>query len=393
MNLPSSFGFFDDEDLANFRRSIARLARDEVAPHVAVLDAEERFCPKLTGTLARGGLLGCLVPKEYGGSGWGKREYLVALEEMARVDGSQAAFIASHNSLGVGSILAYGSEEQKKRYLPGLCKGELWGFALSEPGGGSDVGNTQSRARWDEALGQWVLSGEKSWITNTGHEQCVGVTVLAVTGEDDSGSKKKFSCFLVPLCSQGVSQELIKGKMMWRSTSTAHLKFSDVPLPPEALLGEEGRGFHQMMSLLDEGRLSLSALALGLSKEVFDLSLEYSQKRRSFSKALIAHQGVGFKLADMALKIETAQTLMLKALMCQGPSSRYTQLASMAKLHSSEVAEFCTREAQQIFAARGLIKPHVVERHFRDAVLLRIGEGTSEIQRMIISRLLKPFNE
>lgn len=411
--------YFDDcAEARDVRRRIARFARDIIAPQAAALDEEERFSAELTAKLADEGLLGCLVEQQYGGGAWDKRAYLAAIEEIARVDGSQAALVASHNSLGVGSLRAYGSEEQKQRYLPLLCSGRLWGFGLSESHGGSDVQNIQTTASWDAHSKEWVLTGEKCWITNTGHEICAGLTVLAATGEsgvsggsnteggagasqrgaDHPPSKervgrrnKEYSCFLVPLPIAGLQVRPIKGKMMWRATSTAHLVFSEVRLPAEALLGERGRGFAQMMSLLDEGRLSLTALALGLAKEVFDLALGYAQKRHAFGKPLISHQGVGFKLADMAVKIETAEALMLKALAFEGRGREYSQRASMAKLYSSEVAEFCTREAQQIFAARGLIKPHVVERHYRDAALLRIGEGASEIQRMIIARSLVPY--
>ena len=256
-----------------------------------------------------------------------------------------------------------------------------------------------------------MIEGQKSWITNAGDPLTLGVTVLAVTG--GAQHKKKFSCFLIPTDTEGFHQELIRGKMMWRSTSTAHLTFDQVRVSADALLGNKDRGLAQMMTLLDEGRLSLSALALGLSKEVFNQALAFAQGRHSPSGPLIQNQAISFKLADMALKIATAEALLSSAQAAwetprleshqdnhpSDSSPRASSVdhrgaslkASMTKLYTSEVAEFCTREAQQILAARGLIKPHIVERHARDATLLRIGEGTSEIQRMIIARRLSPL--
>ncbi|MCY4443616.1 MAG: acyl-CoA dehydrogenase family protein [Proteobacteria bacterium] len=373
------------DSLLKRRQKVREFAHQHIVPVAARLDENEEFCHDLLDKLTHFGFMSCSLDPAYGGLGWDEESYLVAIEELARVDASAAATVASHNSLALASLYAYGDEQQKQLYLPRLSKGELWGFGLTEASSGSDIQNITTTAVYHKDDDQWELNGTKAWITNCGTSRCGGATVLAKTEKD---GQKGFSCFLVPTTASGFEQRPMKGKMMWRGTTTAELIFSQVRLPSSALLGTCGLGHKQMLATLDGGRLSIAAMGLGLAKGVFDHSLSYSKQRKTFSKPIIEHQAVGFKLADMYCKILAAEDLISRACRAKMSKMPFGHLAAAAKLYGSETAVFCATEGQQIWGAKGLMKDSPVERYFRDAALLRIGEGSSEIQRLVLAKYL-----
>lgn len=378
--------FSDNEELAMLRQTVRKFAETEIAPKAHELDETESFSPSLTEAMGELGLFGTIIPTEYGGQGMDYISYIVAVEELARVDGSQAATIAAHNSLGAAPIWYYGSEEQKKKILPQLCTGKkLWAFGLTEPEAGSDAQASKTTAVYDKSRKEWVINGAKIWITNSAHEMTAGITVQAVTGRRPDG-RAELSCFLVPADAKGLTRRAMKGKMMWRASNTGELYFDDVRVPESDMLGRQGEGFKQMMETLDNGRLSIGAMGLGLAKGALDMTLKYAKERKTFGVPIAKHQAVAFKLAEMATRIEAAESLMYKACWLKQEYKPFNKVAAMAKLYCSEVAEYCAREGQQTFGGYGLMKEYPIERHYRDAALLRIGEGTSEIQRLVISR-------
>ncbi|MDF1553785.1 MAG: acyl-CoA dehydrogenase family protein [Deferrisomatales bacterium] len=368
------------------RQSVREFAEKEIRPVARELDAKEEFSYELTAKMAEMGLFGIFVSPEYGGSGLGYVPYIIAVEEIARVDGSQAATVAAGNSLGIGPIYYFGNEAQKKKWLPKLCAGEmLAGFGLTEPLAGSDAGGSRTKAELDG--NEWVLNGSKIFITNAANDLS-GVTVVqAVTGKKSDG-RKEYSCFLVPADANGLTAKPMHGKMMWRASNTAELYFDDVRLPTAALLGNRGDGFRQMLSTLDGGRLSIGAMGLGGAQGAFDLALNYAQERKQFGQALIEFQATQHKLANMAMEIEAARNLLYKACWLKDEHKPYGKLAAMGKLYCSEVMGRVVNEAVQIHGGYGLMQDYDVERFFRDQKLLTIGEGTSEIQRMVIARHL-----
>ena len=375
-----------NEDQIAIRNSVREFAEKEIRPVARELDAKEEFSYELTAKMAEMGLFGIFVSPEYGGSGLGYVPYIIAVEEIARVDGSQAATVAAGNSLGIGPIYYFGNEAQKKKWLPKLCTGEmLAGFGLTEPLAGSDAGGSRTKAELDG--NEWVLNGSKIFITNAAND-LTGVTVVqAVTGKKSDG-RKEYSCFLVPADANGLTAKPMHGKMMWRASNTAELYFDDVRLSADALLGNRGDGFRQMLSTLDGGRLSIGAMGLGGAQGAFDLALNYAQERKQFGQALIEFQATQHKLADMAMEIEAARNLLYKACWLKDEHKPYGKLAAMGKLYCSEVMGRVANEAVQIHGGYGLMQDYDVERFFRDQKLLTIGEGTSEIQRMVIARHL-----
>lgn len=382
------YDFSETDELRLLRKTVRKFAEAEIAPRARELDEREEFSLELTRQMGELGLFGTVVAAEYGGQGMDYLSYIVAVEELARIDGSQAATIAAHNSLGAAPIYYYGSEEQKRQYLPGLCTGEgLWAFGLTEPAAGSDAQNSKTNAVYDAGRNEWVINGSKLWITNSASPLTRGITVQAVTGERPGG-RKELSCFLVPTGTPGVTARAMHGKLMWRASNTGELFFEDVRVPASAMLGERGQGFKIMMETLDNGRLSIGAMGLGLAKGALDLTLRYAGERETFGVPIKKHQAVAFKLAEMATRIEAAENLLYKACWAKQTDRPFNQLAAMAKLYCSEVAEYCAREGQQTFGGYGLMKEYPIERHYRDAALLRIGEGTSEIQRLVIARHL-----
>lgn len=381
-----AYQFEDSEELALMRATVRKFAETEIAPKAHALDEKEQFSIELTRGMGELGLFGTIVDPKYGGQGMDYISYIVAVEELARIDGSQAATIAAHNSLGAGPLYYYGTEEQKKKYLPKLCTGEaLWAFGLTEPEAGSDAQASKTTAVYDAKTKEWVINGSKIWITNSASSMTSGITVQAVTGRKADG-RAELSCFIVPAGTPGLTAKAMHGKMMWRASNTGELYFDDVRVPEANMLGERGQGFKIMMETLDNGRLSIGAMGLGLAKGAFDLTVKYAQERQTFGKSLTKHQAVAFKIAEMATRIEAAESLLYKACWLKQEGKSFQKVAAMAKLYCSEVAEYCAREGQQTFGGYGLMKEYPIERHYRDAALLRIGEGTSEIQRLVISR-------
>jgi len=366
------------------RHAVRDFAEKEIAPIAQALDEREEFSVELTQRMAEIGLLGCFVAEKYGGSNIGYVSYVIAVEELARVDGSQAATIAAANSLGIGPIYYFGNERQKKEWLPELCSGRiLAAFGLTEPDAGSDAGNTQTRA---ELKGDhWVINGRKIFITNSACSLTGVITMQAVTGRRDDG-KLELSCLLVPADAPGMTASEMKGKMMWRASNTGELFLDDCTVPKENLLGKRGDGFHQMLFTLDGGRLSIAAMGLGGSQGAFELALQYANSRIQFGRPISSFQVNAFKLADMSIEIELARNLLYKACWLAENERPFSREAAMAKLYCSEVMHRCVHHAVQLHGGYGLMKDSRVERLYRDQRLLEIGEGTSEVLRIIIAR-------
>lgn len=368
------------------RREVRRFAEKEIAPVAAELDKQEAFSADLTRKMGEIGLFGMFVGEVYEGQEMDYLSYIIAVEEVARIDGSQAATIAAGNSLGIGPIYYFGNEEQKNKYLPSLCRGEgLWGFGLTEPTAGSDAGGSKTTAVKDGR--HWVLNGSKIFITNAACEMSMGVTVQAVTGTRPNG-KPEYTCFLVEHGMPGFKAVAMKDKMMWRSSNTAELYFDDVRIPEENILGQKGDGFHQMLQTLDGGRLSIAAMGLGGAVGAYELALKYAQTRTQFDQPISKFQAVAFKLADCATEIECGRNLLYKACWLRDRKRAFAKEAAMAKLYCSELMGRVADHAVQIHGGYGLMKEYAVERFYRDHKLLEIGEGTSEIQRLVISRYI-----
>ncbi|PLX45824.1 MAG: acyl-CoA dehydrogenase [Deltaproteobacteria bacterium] len=368
------------------RQSVREFAEKEIKPVARELDAKEIFSYELTAKMAELGLFGIFVPPEYGGAGLDYVSYIIAVEELARIDGSQAATIAAGNSLGIGPIYYFGTEEQKMEWLPRLCTGEiLAGFGLTEPTAGSDASGSKTHAVRDGD--DWILNGSKIFITNAACDITGVIVVQAVTGKKSDG-RKELSCFLVPADAKGLTKKAMKNKMMWRASNTAELYFDEIRLPSSALLGKQGDGFRQMMITLDGGRLSIGSMGLGGAQGAFELALAYSQERKQFNQSLFSFQATQFKLATMATEIEAARNMLYKACWLKDNKKPFGKLAAMAKLYCSEVMGRVADEAVQIHGGYGLMQEYDVERFYRDQKLLTIGEGTSEVQRIVIARHL-----
>ncbi len=368
------------------RKEVRKFAQSEISPVAVELDEEERFSVELTQKMGEIGLFGMFVSEKYDGQGMDYISYIIAVEEIARVDGSQAATIAAGNSLGIGPLYYFGSEAQKKKYLPPLCRGEaLWGFGLTEPTAGSDAGGSKTTAVKDGD--EWVINGSKIFITNAACEMTLGVTVQAVTGTRPSG-KPEYTCFIVEPGAKGFKGVEMHGKMMWRSSNTAELYFDDVRVPAENILGQQGDGFHQMLKTLDGGRLSIGAMGLGGAQGAYEMALKYAKKREQFGQPIGKFQAVAFKLADSAMEIECARNLLYKACWLRNNNRPFEKEAAMGKLYCSELMGRVVNHAVQIHGGYGLMKDYHVERFYRDQKLLDIGEGTSEVQRLVISRYI-----
>jgi alkylation response protein AidB-like acyl-CoA dehydrogenase len=379
-----NFQMTDEQEL--IRESIRKFAETEIGPVCADLDEKEEFSVELTGKMGEVGLFGMVVPEEYGGQGLDYLSYIIAVEEVARVDGSQAATVAAHNSLGIGPILYFGSEKQKKKYLPGLCTGgELWAFGLTEAGSGSDAGGSKTTAKLQN--NEWVLNGSKIFITNGSSEISKGCTVQAVTGVKEDG-KKEISCIFVESGTPGFTAQTMHRKMMWRGSDTAELYFENCRVPKDNLVGKKGEGFRQMLATLDLGRLAIAAMGLGCAQGAYEKALAYAKTREQFGKPISTFQANSFKLVDMATEIECARLLLYKACWLKDQGKPFEKEAAMSKLYCSEVAGRVVNHAVQIHGGYGLMKEYGVERFYRDQKLLEIGEGTSEIQRLVIARYL-----
>lgn len=373
------------EEHQMIRETVRNFAEREIKPVAQELDEKAEFSVELTRKMGELGLFGIYLPQKYGGQEMDYISYIIAVEELARIDGSQAATLAAHNSLGVGPLYYYGTEEQKMKYLPQLCSGDaLWAFGLTEPDAGSDSRGSKTRATLEN--GEWVINGSKIFITNGSADISIGATVQAVTGEKQG--KKEFTTILVDKDTPGFTRQTMHGKMMWRASDTAQLFFDDCRVPEENVLGKIGEGSKIMLSTLDSGRLSIAAMGLGCAQGAFELALNYAKERKQFGQSISKFQAISFKLADMAMKIELARNLLYKACWLKDTNQPFAKESAMAKLYCSEIAKEVADEAVQIHGGYGLMKDYPIERFYRDQRLLQIGEGTSEIQRLVISRYI-----
>lgn len=374
---------YENDDHRMIRSAVREFAEQEIRPLARELDEKQEFSYALTKQMGELGLFGMCVPAHYGGQDMDCLAYIIAVEELARVDSSQAATLAAHNSLGIGPLLEFGTDEQKHRYIPPLCTGDgLWAFGLTEPDAGSDSRGVKTRATLQN--GNWVIDGSKIFITNGSTDISLGATVLAVSGTADA--RKEFSTIIVERGTPGFTATPMKDKMMWRASDTSELYFNDCTVPEANLLGKRGAGSKIMLHALDEGRLSIAAIGLGLAQGAYELALEYSRTRKQFGKPIAEFQTIAFRIADMALKIELARNLLYKACWLKQTGQPFAVLSAMAKLYCSEIAREVADDAVQIHGGYGLMKEYDVERFYRDQRLLQIGEGTSEIQRLVISR-------
>ena len=371
----------------DIRDTVRKFAEAKIKPLAHDLDEKEEFSADLTRQMGALGVFGLIVPEEFGGSGLDYTSYCIAVEELARVDGSQAATVAAGVSLGVAPILYFGTDAQKKEWLPRLSSGEhLFAFGLTEPDAGSDSRGSRTKAE-KNADGTWTINGSKIFITNGSNELTAGVIVQCVSDRNEAGDPE-FTCFIVPKDTKGFSSKRMHKKLMWRASDTAELYFDNVIVPDSAILGKRGTGSRQMLKTLDSGRLSIAAMGLGCAQGAYELALSYAQKRVQFGKPLSRFQAIAFKLADMAMKIEHARIFLYKACWLRDQKKPFGKESAMAKLYCSEVAQWVANEAVQIHGGYGLMKEFDVERFYRDQRLLQIGEGTSEIQRLVISRAI-----
>jgi alkylation response protein AidB-like acyl-CoA dehydrogenase len=374
--------FSFSEEQQQLRRSVREFAQAEIAPHVMEWDEASQFPRELLPKLAQMNLLGVIFPEDLGGAGLGYIEYVTVIEELARVDGSIGLIVAAHNSLCTNHIYKFGSAEQLKKYVEPLARGNKLGcWSLTEPGAGSDAGGTKTIATRRD--GGWILNGAKTFTTN-GHYADVCVA-MAVTDKDKGA--KGISAFIVEKGTAGFRPGKKENKLGMRASDTSEVVFSDCFVPDTSLLGAEGQGFVNTLQILDGGRISIAALALGMAQGAFDAAVAYAKQRKQFGKSISEFQAIQFKLADMATEIDAARLMVYRAAwLADQKKPRFTKESSMAKLYASEVAVRVANEAVQIFGGYGFIKDYPVEKFYRDCKLCTIGEGTSEIQRMVIAR-------
>jgi alkylation response protein AidB-like acyl-CoA dehydrogenase len=375
------------EEHEQLRRSVREFAESEIRPHVMEWDEKSEFPLSVIKQLGKMGLMGVTFPPEYGGAGLGYVDYVIAVEELSRVDGSVGIIVAAHNSLCSNHLYIAANEEQKHKYLPKLASGEFIGaWGLTEPGAGSDAGSARMTAVRKGR--NWVLNGTKTFITN-GHYADVAV-IIAVT--DRTTGTHGLSAFIVDKDTKGFRPGKKENKLGLRASDTAELIFEDCGIPSENLVGKEGDGFIDAMRVLDGGRISIAALSLGIAQGAFEAALKYSKERKQFGRAISDFQAIQWKLADMATEIDAARLLTLRAASMKDAGLKTTQESSMAKLYASEVAVRCANEGVQIHGGYGFIKDYPAEKFYRDVKLCTIGEGTSEIQRLVIARqLLKSY--
>lgn len=385
-----------DFDLTPEQEAFGKVVRDfaeaEIRPRAEGMDAASEFPVDLVNKMGDLGLLGLPFPEEMGGGGSDYLTYIVALEEIARVDQSMAITLEAAVSLGAAPLVYWGTDAQREAWLPPLLSGErLAAFGLTEPDGGSDAGSTRTTAVRDGD--EWVINGSKAFITNSGTEITQMVTITAITGRDPDGGLE-ISNIVVPSGTPGFVVEPAYRKMGWHASDTHGLTFVDCRVPAGNLLGEEGNGYRNFLRILDEGRVAISALGVGLAQACLDECVAYANERIAFGRPIGANQGVSFKLADMAVAVEAARLLTYKAAWLRDQGRPFKRAASVAKLYSSEAAVTATREATQIFGGYGFVDETPVSRYYRDAKVLEIGEGTSEIQRILIARdLLKEASQ
>ncbi|HZL09262.1 MAG TPA: acyl-CoA dehydrogenase family protein [Prolixibacteraceae bacterium] len=367
------------------REKVRHFAEKIIKPVIDDFDEKEIFPVDLVREMGKTGVLGMTVPSEFGGQDSDCLSYIIAIEEMARVDSSMAATLAAHNSLGVGPILEFGTQKQKETFLPAFCTGEkLWAFGLTEENAGSDAQGVETTAQISG--NEFLVNGSKKYITNATSAISAGMTILAITGEKDG--RKEMTAILVEKEREGFVRETMKNKLVWRAADNGILYFNDCRVPLENQLGERGKGFKIMLKTLDSGRLSIAAIGLGLAQGAYEMAMAYAKYRRQFGKSLSEFQVIAFKLADMAMKIENARNTLYNACWLKDNHHPFAQQAAMSKLYCSEIAREVADEAVQILGGAGLFKNREwpIERFYRDQRLLQIGEGTSEILRMVISR-------
>ncbi|MGC5584192.1 acyl-CoA dehydrogenase family protein [Ornithinimicrobium sp. W1665] len=382
------------QDHEDFRRLVREFAEAEVAPHVEQWDREAHFPTDLVPKMGELGLFGLNAPEEFGGAGLeeGGFTYLcLAIEELGRVDQSVGITLSAGVGLGINPILSFGSQEQKERFLPDLVAGRaLAGFGLTEPEAGSDAGATRTRARLED--GSWVVNGAKAFITNSGTDITSVVTVTARTGETADG-RPELSAIMVPSGTEGFVVEPAYRKLGWHISDTHGLTFEDCRVPEDHLLGARGEGFKQFLKTLDDGRIAISALAVGCAQRMLEETTAYASERIAFGRPIAVNQGVSFQISDLAVMVEAARLLTYKAAWLNDEReagrrslAEVKQAAAIAKLYSTEAAVTTTRIATQVFGGNGFMEEYPVARFFRDAKILEIGEGTSEVQRMVIAR-------
>jgi len=372
-----------DKKYSDFRNKIREFAEKEIEPKAKEIDEKAEFPFENITKVANLGLLGMVAPPEYGGTGMDTLKYVIAVEELSRVCGSTGITVAAHNSLAICPLYLFGNEEQKKKYIPPLAKGEKLGaFGLTEPDAGSDAGGTKTTAVLDGD--SYIINGSKCFITNAS----VAETFIITAVTDKTKGTKGISSFILEKGMKGFSVGKKETKMGIRGSDTATLHFEDLKVPRENLLGKEGEGFKQFLITLDGGRISIGAMALGIAQGAFDKALRYARERVQFEKPLIEFQAIQFKLADMATQIEAARHLIYHSAFLEDRGEKYVKESAMAKLFASEVGRFVTCQAIQIFGGHGYSRDYPVERYLRDIKLCEIGEGTSEIQRLVIFREL-----
>jgi short/branched chain acyl-CoA dehydrogenase len=373
------FDLSDEHDL--LRKTVRELAEERIAPVAEELDREHRFPYEIVSELAELGLMGIPIPEEHGGAGGDTLSYAIAIEELTRVDSSVAITVAAHTSLGTMPILLYGSDAQKAEWLPDLASGrKLAAFGLTEPGAGSDAGATRTRAELRD--GSWVVNGSKIFITNAGTDLSACVTITARTGDDE------ISNLIVPNGTPGYEISAPMRKMGWRASDTRELSFRDCEVPEGNLLGPRGAGFKQFLEILDGGRISVAAMGLGLAQGAYELARSYAREREQFGRPVASFQAIQFALADMATEIEAARGLVYKAAWLKDQDRPFAQEAAMAKLYTGELSKRVADRALQIHGGYGFMDEYAISRLYRDQKVLEIGEGTNEVQRMVIARHL-----
>jgi len=382
---------FDLSDEQKQIRDLCHEFADEVvAPAAAELDREQRFGYDVVRRMGELGLFGLPFPEEVGGQGGDFLSYCIAIEEISRADAGVGITLEAAVSLGAAPIFNFGTAEQKREYLPDLLAGrKLWAFGLTEPDAGSDAGGTKTRAELVD--GHWVINGSKQFITNSGTDITAGVTITAVTARSE-GARPEISAIMVPQNTRGYSVEASYRKLGWHSSDTHPLTFQDCRVPEGSLLGRRGGGYRQFLHTLAGGRVAIAALSVGLAQACLDASLNYARERKQFGKAISSFQAIQFKLADMAMEVELARTITYKAACAYDytgeSSSEFRKLAAMAKLYASETSKRATDQAVQIHGGNGFMEEYPVARYYRDVKVNEIGEGTSEVQRMLIAREL-----
>jgi alkylation response protein AidB-like acyl-CoA dehydrogenase len=378
-----SFELGDEREL--LRRTVREFAEARIRPVAEELDREHRFPYEIVAGLAELGLLGVPIPEAYGGAGLDTLSYALVVEELARVDSSVAITVAAHTSLGTMPIYLYGTEHQRQQWLPDLASGRrLAAFGLTEPGAGSDAGATRTRAELRD--GQWIVNGSKIFITNAGTEITACVTITAVTGERDG--EPEISNLIVPNRTPGYVISAPLRKLGWRASDTRELSFRDCAVPEDSLLGERGAGFRQFLEILDGGRISVAALAVGLAQGAYEQALAYARTREQFGRPIARFQAVQFKLADMATEIEAGRALVYRAAWLKDQGRPYALAAAQAKLYTGEMSHRVASEALELHGGYGYMEESAIARFYRDQKVLEIGEGTNEIQRLVIARHL-----